>query len=325
MDAEQASDSSVETGEVDATQMWEDHLDSEGVTEDKTTTEAETTETVDTDEIQDDVFEDEAGFEDEDEDEETESQDVEEQDNALFTVKINGEEKQVTQDELLKGYSQNSSYTQKSQALAEERRGLQEEVEQSRAYRDQAIQVLEAQQAQSQLPSHDEAYWENLKETDPVQWMMERDALREAQVQTQLNQQQLVQMQQQRRQEQDVNMERYVEEQRVKLADLLPEWSDPAKANADKALIVDYGRKAGFTDDELNNAYDVRAVVTMRKAALYDQLQEKRKGLKQKTHTSMKPGVTSGEPRGLKAGKDSKRLKQSGSVDDLARVFENYL
>ena len=43
MDAEQASDSSVETGEVDATQMWEDHLDSEGVTEDKTTTEAETT------------------------------------------------------------------------------------------------------------------------------------------------------------------------------------------------------------------------------------------------------------------------------------------
>ncbi len=178
MDAEQVSDSSMETGEVDATQMWEDHLDSEGVTEDKTTTEAETTETVDTDEIQDDVFEDEAGFEDEDEDEETESQDVEAQDNALFTVKINGEEKQVTQDELLKGYSQNSSYYQKSQALAEERRGLQEEVEQSRAYRDQAIQVLEAQQAQSQLPSHDEAYWENLKETDPVQWMMERDALR---------------------------------------------------------------------------------------------------------------------------------------------------
>jgi len=322
MDAEEIGNSEQET-EVDATEMWEKELDSEGAAKDQTTNESETQ--VDaSDLIDDEMPEEEEGETEEDEDEEDE-QESQQQDTPLFTVKVDGEERQVTQDELVRGYSQNSSYTQKSQTLAEDRRAFEEEAEQSRVLREQAIQILETQQAQNQQPEHDQTYWENLKETDPVQWMMERDALRESQMQTQLNQQQLNQLQMQKQQEQAVEMERYIEEQQGRLIDLIPEWTDSKKANTEKAIIIEYGRKVGFTNDELNNAYDARAVATMRKAALYDLLQDKRKGLKPKTHTSMKPGSQPGEPKQLKLGKAGKRLKQSGRVEDLASVFETML
>ena len=42
-----------------------------------------------------------------------------------FVVKVNGQEQEVTLDELLHGYMRNQDYTRKTQALAEERRNLQ--------------------------------------------------------------------------------------------------------------------------------------------------------------------------------------------------------
>lgn len=42
-----------------------------------------------------------------------------------FIVKVNGQEQEVTLDELLHGYMRNQDYTRKTQALAEERRSLQ--------------------------------------------------------------------------------------------------------------------------------------------------------------------------------------------------------
>lgn len=42
-----------------------------------------------------------------------------------FIVKVNGQEQEVTLDELLHGYMRNQDYTRKTQALAEERRNLQ--------------------------------------------------------------------------------------------------------------------------------------------------------------------------------------------------------
>lgn len=62
-----------------------------------------------------------------------------------YVVKVNGQEQEVTLDELLHGYMRNQDYTRKTQALAEERRHLQY---------NQAPQVqpnVNAQQAQPQV------------------------------------------------------------------------------------------------------------------------------------------------------------------------------
>lgn len=60
-----------------------------------------------------------------------------------YVVKVNGEEQEVSLDELLHGYMRNQDYTRKTQALAEERRNLQSyqpPVEQAQPYVPQQVQ-----------------------------------------------------------------------------------------------------------------------------------------------------------------------------------------
>lgn len=69
--------------------------------------------------------EDEVVESDEDEDEETdEVSDAEESDDEKYVVKVDGEEIEVTLDELAKGYQRQADYTRKTQALAAEREEL---------------------------------------------------------------------------------------------------------------------------------------------------------------------------------------------------------
>ena len=249
----------------------------------------------------------------------------EEPEENLYEVKSDGESKQVTLQELKDNWSKGQNYTQKSQGLSEEKKAFEQEIAEARQMRDQAISILENAKAQTQPEQHDNAYWQNLKDTDPMQWMIERDAMREAEMQTMKDQQQLEQLNYQKEAERQAELGKFVESQHGELKKLIPEWGNTEVADAEKKLVIEYGKKVGFTQEELDNAYDARAVATMRKAALYDQLTEKRKGLKPVTRKSMKAGSKSGEPSQLKAGKAAARLKKSGHVDDAAGVFFNMI
>ena len=98
-----------------------------------------------------------------------------------------------------------------------------------------------------------------------------------------------------------------------------------SKVASRKKLIIDYGKRVGFTDQELETAYDSRAVATMRKAALYDQLTQKRGTLKPVQRSSMKAGSQSVDLSSAKSKKASARLKKSGRVEDAAGVFFNMI
>lgn len=272
--------------------------------------------------------EEEEDLEAEQEDELEEDDDADEADpeQQLFKVRSDGEDIEVPLDELISGYSRQSSFTKKSQALAEERKGFEEEMADAREIRAQALKILEdAQAVQTQTPEKDAKYWQDLKDSDPMQFMLERDALREEQMQTSLRQQQIETLQAQEDVERKAHLEKYVSDQRDTLKELIPEWEDKKVAEAEKKLVLEYGLKIGFSQAELDQAYDARAVATMRKAALYDQTKARRKGLKPITRTGMKAGSKSGDPRNISATKASKRLKKSGSIEDAASVFYNMI
>jgi hypothetical protein len=311
-----ASNPIVETGMEDAVQTWKRVMDSESGASESPQAESnpETPEALEESDEEGQPLE--AG-----EDEDAPEHEDAEQGEDAYAVKVNGEETHATLQELITGYAQNASYTQKSQTLAEDRRGFEQEMVQSRQMRDQAVQILESWQAQGKAPEHDEQYWENLKETDPMQYFSERDALRENQVQQQMQSQQQQLLQAQQAQEQEREMVKYVDEQRGKLSELIPEWNDNAKAAGEKQLIVEYGRRMGFSDEELDNAFDARAVATLRKAALYDALQEKRKGIRPVQRQNLRSGGNPGEPQQLKQGKARAKLQKTGRVEDAAPVF----
>lgn len=69
-------------------------------------------------------------YDDEDSDEEQsqdgyEDEQVQSNEEPKYTVKVNGEDVEVTQEELLRGYMRQSDYTRKTQALADERQRIE--------------------------------------------------------------------------------------------------------------------------------------------------------------------------------------------------------
>ena len=295
----------------DATSAWESGAEPLEEQAEASTDESEELE-LDSEDVQDE--------EEDDEEEEVESN------VQSFKVRSDGVDLDVTLDELISGYSRQSSFTKKSQSLAEDRKSFESEIAEARQLRSQAIEVLEsAKTVQPQQAPKTPEYWQDLKDSDPMQFMLERDDMREAQMQGQMREQQISQLRSQEEQEQQANLEKYISSQRDQLSTLIPEWSNEKIASSERKAIVEYGKGVGFTDKELGEAYDSRAVATMRKAMLYDKLTQKRGTLKPNHRASMKAGSQSINPSSTSSKKASARLQKSGSVEDAQSVFYNMI
>ncbi len=103
--------------------------------------------------------------------EEQEETEVEEEElPQTFKVKAAGEEKDVTLDDLIKGYQLGADYTKKTTEVAEQRKAVEAEraaIEEAKYARDTYAQRLQAieQFIVSQSPNEDLTY---LKENDPI-------------------------------------------------------------------------------------------------------------------------------------------------------------
>ena len=270
---------------------------------------------------QDDESSDETTDEQSEESDETE----EDEQPQVFTVKVDGKEVEVTLDELQKGYSRTQDYTRKTQQIAETRKAVEAEAAAIRAEREQYAQLLGALQQQLESAGEQPVDWDRLYAEDPIEWVRQRELARDKQ-----ERKAAIQSEQQRLSQ--LTAQQQAEEMKTKLAqeqDLLiasvPEWKDPQKAKAEKALLVEFGRKIGFSEDELKNVYDHRAVIALRKAALYDQMVSKRKDIKPVVNNGPRPvkpsaaGKVSTTTEGTRA---KQRLAKTGRVDDAAKAIE---
>ena len=255
----------------------------------------------------------------EEQSEEDEESEEEEQPQA-FTVKVDGKEVEVTLDELQKGYSRTQDYTRKTQQIAEIRKQVEAETEAVRAERAQYAQMLGALQAQLQ-GTETQIDWDRLYHEDPIEWVKQKEVMRERQEKfqaIQVEQQRIAQLSQQ---EQQQHFESHLQAQHAKLLEIIPEWKDPAKAKAEKQLLVEFGQKTGFTPEELKAIVDHRAVVALRKAALYDQMMTKRKAITPVTNNGprpAKPGAAGRVSQTTEAVRAKQRLAKTGRVDDAA-------
>lgn len=267
--------------------------------------------------------------------EETDSEQSDEEENSeeeeqpqVFTVKVDGKEVEVTLDELQKGYSRTQDYTRKTQQIAEVRKQAEAELQSVRAEREQYAQLLGALQAQVQQAAQPQIDWDRLYQEDPIEWVRQREVMRENQEKAaaiQSEQQRLTQLSQQ---EQEQQHQQLLQQEAQALIEAIPEWKDSKKAQAEKAMLVQFGQKIGFTPDELKNVVDHRAVVTLRKAALYDQMMSKRGQIKPVTNNGpkpAKPGAAGRVSSNTEAMRAQQRLAKTGRVDDAADAIYKLL
>jgi hypothetical protein len=267
-----------------------------------------------------DAADDETDTEQSELDEDTEEQEQPQ----VFSVKVDGKEVEVTLDELQKGYSRTQDYTRKTQQIAEVRKQTEAELQAVRAEREQYAQLLSALEAQVQQVAQPNIDWDRLYQEDPIEWVRQREVMRENQEKSaaiQSEQQRLAQLSQQ---EQAQFMQQRLQQEQEALLAAIPDWKDAKKAQAEKALLVEFGQKIGFTPDELKSVVDHRAVLMLRKAALYDQMMSKRGNIKPVTNNGprpAKPGAAGRVSNTTEAVRAQQRVAKTGRVDDAANAI----
>ena len=267
-----------------------------------------------------DAADDETDTEQSELDEDTEEQEQPQ----VFSVKVDGKEVEVTLDELQKGYSRTQDYTRKTQQIAEVRKQTEAELQAVRAEREQYAQLLSALESQVQQVAQPNIDWDRLYQEDPIEWVRQREVMRENQEKSaaiQSEQQRLAQLSQQ---EQAQFMQQRLQQEQEALLAAIPDWKDAKKAQAEKALLVEFGQKIGFTSDELKSVVDHRAVLMLRKAALYDQMMSKRGNIKPVTNNGprpAKPGAAGRVSNNTEAVRAQQRVAKTGRVDDAANAI----
>lgn len=248
-----------------------------------------------------------------------------------YRVKAAGEEREVTLDELIKSYQLGTDYTQKTQSLAEQRKALEAEkqaVEQAKTLRDQYAERLQAIQQVLAEQSKGENL-EALKESDPIGY-----AVKVAELQQRREQLAAVQAEQQRialqqQTEQQQRLAQLVAEEQQKLVQAIPEFADPQKGETVRGEIRNYAKQLGFTDQELAQVYDSRAVLTLWKASQYDKLVSQKPGVQKKVVEApkvLKPGTSRPVNTEEAAIRDQRKiLKKTGKARDAAAIFERFL
>lgn len=294
--------------------------------------EAEAEETVsdveeDTEEVESEDDTEEVEYEASDEDDDAEE--VEEQPQT-FRVKAAGEEKDVTLDELMQGYQLGADYTKKTQELAELRKANEAEaraIQESKQVRDTYAQRLKAiEEFLTQGDSQEDLA--ALKENDPIGYAVK--VAEQTEKKQQLDAIKLEQDRIAKEQQADYAqaMQRYVADEAEKLNKVLPEFSDKVKGEQLRNEIRNYGKTIGFTDQELAQVYDSRYVLTLHKAMQYDKLQKSKPSVKKKVAEApkmAKAGTKIKEGNADIRKKQMAKLRQTGSKQDAAALFENFI
>ena len=212
----------------------------------------------------------------EDDSEEQEETETEEEEQPRYKVKAAGEEKEVTLDELVKGYQLGADYTKKTTEVAEQRKAVEAErqaIEEAKYARDTYAQRLQAIEEfiVAQSPQED---LNSLKENDPIGYAVKVAELSERKEQLQAIRAEQYRIAQVQQSEQARAMSDRVAQEASKLAQVLPEFSDPTKGENLRKEIRTYGKALGFSEEELSSVYDSRHVVTLHKAMMYDKVQK---------------------------------------------------
>lgn len=242
---------------------------------------------------------------------ETEETEVEDDEN-YYTVKVDGEEYDVNQAELIKSYQLEKTAQKRLQDAAEQRKIVDADkaaIEQERTKYAQALQQIQTQLATQNAGEKNEAQWKELYDADPLEYVRQRETMRDRQAQLQAVQQ-----------EQAVLAQQNLASQQAKLLELVPEWKNAETATKEKTQLVGYLRGSGFSEADISNATDARIISLARKAHFYDNLQSKKAVVKKKVGSAPKM-IKSGQPKGKIDVAEARkrdafsRLSSTGSKD----------
>lgn len=257
----------------------------------------------------------------------------------VIPTKVNGQERNSTIKDLVASYQKGETAEVRLDELSEQRKQFNSEVEKASEQLQQEWSRAQSlnQELQNLLTGDDDAQLNSLRHSDPAEY-----AARMAEKQQKLQRAERLNRELNESTNHKV-IEQYktkVSEERNKLFESMPEWSDDKVRESESVKIRSYLKGEGFEDFEIDGKIedgrlmhpgmiDYRAMVIARKAMLYD---EARKGSEpKKKRLKSLPKVGAGKPKSkadLRAVKDTEvrgRVKKTGKLDDAALAIQQLM
>ena len=273
------------------------------------------------------VDEEELEFDDEEDgEEETEVEEVEEQ--PVYRVTVDGSEIEVTQDELINGYSRQQDYTRKTQELANQRKTIEQQSQELQQRDAIYAQLLPKMEAQLKGELVNEPDWDSLYNDDPIAFVREKQIWDEKKEKLKAAQAEQQRLQQESYAQQQQLIAQQVQEGQQKILEIIPEWKNAEVAQKEKLAIRDYGINVlGYLPQEMDAIYDYRALLGLRNAWLNSKTVEatKKKPTQKAPARVARPGTTTRKKSVAPAKRAKQVLAKSGKVQDAAKVFEQFL
>lgn len=248
----------------------------------------------------------------------------------LVTVKIDGKEEQIPLEEAIRGYQRHADYSRSMNQVSQERKALEAEITEIKTERAQYAELLNALESQLAQTVNQEPDWERLYSENPLEYVRQKDLWRDRRERIEAinaEKQRLGEIHASEHAEAIANV---ISQSKAELHKAVPEWKDQKRWEQDRAAIREYGNKLGFSDEELAQAYDHRAVLALYKSMKYDALMQKRPQPQQKSNAPkvVGGGNSSNAPptRTKSAISNAKqRLAKTGSLGEAAFLFEKLL
>jgi len=272
-------------------------------------------------------------FEDDELIDQVEAEETTNSNEELYKLTVNGQEVEVTLDELRKGYSRQQDYTQKTEKLSQDRKTVDQlkndftrQSEEAKIKRDQyekQLQVLSEQLKASEKKIDLDKLYEN----DPAEYVRvkaEQDRQKEL-----LNSaiQEKERIQAEKQEEYNRTYSNYLEQQRELLSKKLPIYADKDKGPEFVKNLTNFAKEIGYSDQEISQLVDHRAVMMLANAYRYDKL--KKANLKNKKVTKVSKVISSSSPKVQDDSDVVKRmnskkatLKKTGKVADAVSILE---
>mgnify|MGYP003665872516 FL=1 len=300
-------------------------------------TEASKTQEIASEESTKEVSDSETNIEDAFDDDELIDQ-VEEEETSnsneeLYKLTVNGQEVEVTLDELRKGYSRQQDYTQKTEKLSQDRKSVDQlkndftrQSEEAKIKRDQYEKQLQVLSEQLKA-SEQKVDLDSLYEDDPAQYVkVKAEQDRQKELLNSANKEQ-ERIKAEKQEEYNRTYSNYLEQQRELLVQKLPIYANKEKGPEFVKNLTNFAKEIGYSDQEISQLVDHRAVMMLANAYRYDKL--KKANLSNKKVTKVSKVVSSS---GYKVQDDSDvvrrmnskkaTLKKTGKVQDAVSILE---
>ena len=244
----------------------------------------------------------------------------------LHRVKVQGQELEVSLDELKAGYSRDSDYRQKTHSLGMEKRDLETQKNSLRQTYDTRLSEL------NDLISTANQFVEQKQGGQDLAKLYQEDPTEAARLDFQLRQekQHIDSLKDKARQAQNKQYETYLETQKELAATKIPEFSDPNKADSFKLNMRNTLRNYGFNDQEIGSLADHRFLMVAKDAMSFQSQKDKRPIVSKKVANApkvLKAGVAKSN---VSSGREEvrnkiKTLRKTGHIRDAQSAIADMI